>query len=215
MQALNNSADLQERYQIEVSNRFTALSNNFNEKSSQAKYDEIVNILGTANNSLLLKKVIKRDNWVSKHTETLVRNRVSLRNKYRNHRTQENYLNWREAARLEDESLENVQQLFLEYKCNQAEEEFHLNQSSTVYSIIKEISGKSAINTAKLVNKQNGQPPTDNEDLIKEWVAYFKNLLNIKYDVSSTEIQPAANELDIRTDNFTVDELQDEIKQIT
>ena len=164
MQALNNSADLQERYRIEV----ITLSNNFNEKSSQAKYDEIVNILEKANNSVLPKKVIKRDNWVSEDTETLVRNRVSLRNKYRNHRTQENYLNWREAARLADESFENDQQRFLEYKCNQAEEASHLNQSSKVYSIIRKISGKSATNTAKLANKQNGQLPTDNEDLIKE-----------------------------------------------
>ena len=45
MQALINSTDLQERYRIEVSNRFTALSNNFNEKSSQAKHDEVANIL--------------------------------------------------------------------------------------------------------------------------------------------------------------------------
>ena len=68
--------------------------------------------------------------------------------------------------------------------------------------------GKSATNTAKLVNKQNGQSPTDNEDLIKEWVVYFKKLLNVKNDVSSTEIPPAANELDIRTENFTLHELQ-------
>ena len=62
MQALNNSADLPERYRIEVSNRFTVLSNNFNEKSSQVKYNEIVNILKKANNSVLPKKFIKRDN---------------------------------------------------------------------------------------------------------------------------------------------------------
>ena len=208
MQALIDSTDLQERYRIEVSNRFTALSNNFNEKSSQAKHDEVANILDKANNFVLPKKVIKRDNWVSEHIETLVRNKVSLRNKYRNHRTQENYLSWRKAARLADESFENDQQRFLEYKCNQAEEVSHLNQSNKVYSITREISGKSATTTAKLVNKQNGQPPTDNEDLIKEWAAYFKKLLNIKNDVSSTEISPAANELDIRTDNFTLDELQ-------
>ena len=91
---------------------------------------------------------------------------------------------------------------------NATRQKKNLNQSSKVYFIIREISGKSATNTAKLVNKQNGHPPTDNEDLIKEWVAYFKNLLNIKNDVSSTEIPPAANELDIRTDNFTLDELQ-------
>ena len=60
---------------------------------------------------------------------------------YRNHRNQENYDNWREAAKLTDESFENDHQQFLENKYLQAEEAPHLNQSSKVYSIIRDISG--------------------------------------------------------------------------
>ena len=79
-----------------------------------------------------------------------------------------------------DESFENDQQKFHENKCLQAEEEAHFNRSSKVYSIIRDISGKSTANTAKLVNKRNRVSPTDNSELIKEWAAYFKELLNVR-----------------------------------
>ena len=105
--------------------------------------------------------------WISQQTESLVKNRVILRNKYRNHRNQENYDNWREAARLTNEFFENDHQQFLENRCLQAEQAAHLNQSSKVYSLIRDISGKSTTDTAKLVSKRNGKSPTDNDELIK------------------------------------------------
>ena len=79
-----------------------------------------------------------------------------------------------------DESFENEQQKFHENKCLQAEEEAHFNRSSKVYSIIRDISGKSTTNAAKLINKRNRESPTDNNELIKEWAAYFKELLNVR-----------------------------------
>ena len=96
----------------------------------------------------------------------LVENRTALRNRYRNHRNSENYENWKDAARMTNESFEDDKQKFLEHKCQQAEEASQLNQSSRVYSIIRDISGKSTKNTAMLVNKQNGESPINKEDLL-------------------------------------------------
>ena len=143
MQALINSPYLQELNSLEVSNRFAALSIDFNEKSCQEKYDKIVNILEKANSSIIPKKTIRRENWVSQGTEDLIEHRTALRNRYRNHRNSENYENWKDAARMTDESFEDDKQKFLEHKCQQAEEASQLNQSSRVYSIIRDISGKS------------------------------------------------------------------------
>ena len=214
IQALNSSTDLQELHQIEVSNRFAALSNILSKKTPQEKYDEIVNILEKVNDNVLPKKVTHRDKWISQQTESLVKIRVTLRNKYRNPRNQDNDDNWREPAKLTDESFENDHQQFLENKCFLAEEAAHLNQSSKVYSMIKDISGKSTTNTAKLGNKQNGESPTDNDELIKEWAAYFKELLNVRNDERSTEIPPASADLDICTDNFTLHELRKAINKM-
>ena len=132
-----------------------------------------------------------------------------MRNKYRNYRNQENYDNWREAAKLTGVSFENDRQQFLENKCLQAEQAAHPNQSSKVYFIIRDISGKSTI-----INKQNGQSPADNDELIKEWAAYFKLLLNVRNEERSTEIPPAATDLGICTDNIMLDELRKAINKI-
>ena len=205
VQALNRSTYLQELYQTEVSNRFAALSNILSNKTSPEKYDEIVNNL--LNDTVLPKKVTQTDKWISQQTETLVKNRVTWRNKYRNHGNQKKYCNCRKAAKLTDESFKNDHQQFLENKSLKAKEAAHLNQSSQVYSIIKDILGKSTTNTAKLVNKRNGESLTNNDELIKEWVTYFKELLNVRNEEGSTEIPPAAIDLDICPDNFTLDEL--------
>jgi len=65
-----------------------------------------------------------------------------------------------------------------------------------------------------LVNKQNGESPIDKEDLLKEWAKYFKNLLNMTNDTIPAEILPAANDLQITTDNFTLKELQDAVNKM-
>ena len=96
----------------------------------------------------------------------------------------------------------------------QAEEAAHLNRSSKVYSIIRDISGKSTTNTANLVNKLNGESPTDNDELIKEWLAYFKELVNVRNEEGSTEIPTAATDLDICKDNFTLGELRKAINKM-
>ena len=53
---------------------------------------------------------------------------VTVRNKYRNHRNKESYDNWGEEAT-------------------------DLNQSSKIYSIIRDVSGKLATSTVKLINE--------------------------------------------------------------
>ena len=76
------------------------------------------------------------------------------------------------------------------------------------------ISGKSTLNTAKLGNKQNGEPYADNDELLKEWAIYFKELLNIRNEEHPTEISPAATHLDICAVNFTLNRLRKAIKKI-
>ena len=94
-----------------------------------------------------------------------------------------------------------------ESKCLQAEEAAHFNQSSKVYSIMRDILGTLATSTAKLVNKQDGKSLTGNGELIKE-------LLNGGNEEGSTKFPLAATNLDICTDNFTLDELRKAINKM-
>ena len=62
------------------------------DKTPQEKYEqEIVNILEKVNETVLPKKSTQRDKWISQPTEPLVKDRVNLRSKYKNHRNQEKF----------------------------------------------------------------------------------------------------------------------------
>ena len=63
IQTLISSTDLQKLYQVGVSNRFAVLSNILTDKKNQEKYDEILNILEKANDTVLPKKVIHREKY--------------------------------------------------------------------------------------------------------------------------------------------------------
>ena len=58
------------------------------------------------------------------------------------------------------------------------------------------------------MNKQNDEPSTDNHDLLKESAKYFKELLNDMNEERPEEISPAATDLEIRTDNFMLNEIR-------
>lgn len=83
-----------------------------------------------------------------------------------------------------EESLANDKTIFLHQKCMEAENASKLNQSSKVYSIIRDITRKSTVNSAMLVNKRNGEPPFNKKELIQAWGQYFKELLNITSDLN-------------------------------
>ena len=44
---------------------------------------------------------------------------------------------------------------------------------------MKDILGKSATNAAESGNKRNGEPPTDNDERLKECTTCFRVLLNV------------------------------------
>ena len=58
------------------------------------------------------------------------------------------------------------------------------------------------------MNQRRSEPPTDNHDLLKEWATYIKELLNLRNEERPKEIPLATNDLEICTDNFTLNELR-------
>ena len=58
------------------------------------------------------------------------------------------------------------------------------------------------------MNQRRSEPPTDNHGLLKEWATYIKELLNLRNEERPKEIPLATNDLEICTDNFTLNELR-------
>ena len=126
--ALQNSAELQQLYSVEISNRFAALADNTDIMNTQQKYDQIVEILEKANRTILPKRKKQRDKWVSKDSDDLMQEQQRARTNFRNHRNDQNYLSWRQAAIAVEESLANDKTSYLQQKCSEAEEASRQNQ---------------------------------------------------------------------------------------
>ena len=214
-QALKHDTKLQEQYNVDVKNRFSLLADNFNDQPTQDRYDIILQILEETNKKILPKKIKTKDVWVSEQSDALCRERTILRKRYRNHRNEENYRAWRDAVEVADDSFRNDQKLYLTRMCEQAEAASRLNKTSELYSIVRKISGKSDTSSANLVNKRNNEPPRDKEELLTEWASYFKDLLNVSNeDTHSTEIPAAIEDLNIDTNEFSMEELLAAIKTL-
>ena len=64
------------------------------------------------------------------------------------------------------------------------------------------------------MNKQNGEPPTSFTEVLQEWAEYFKVLLNTNSTTNSDEIPPPEPNLNIDTENFTLEEVSKTVKSI-
>ena len=84
----------------------------------------------------------------------------------------------------------------------------HKNDTKQLYKIVKKLSGKSSTISASNVNKRNGKPPSTQKDLLTEWAEYFKNLLNNQSNINFDNIPAAEEDLEIRVDDFSLNEIQ-------
>ena len=108
---------------------------------------------------------------------------------------------------------------YLQRKCVEAEEAATRNQSSKLFSVIRDITGKSTTNSATNVNKKktkkNGGPPANRDEFVEEWGNYFEELLNNSSDlVDTSNIPEASQDLNINISNFTKEELITAIKSM-
>ena len=81
------------------------------------------------------------------------------RRKFRNQGNDQNYLSWWQAAIAVEESMVNDRNNYLQRKCVEAEEAATRNQSSKLFSVIRDITGKSTTNSATNVSKKKQKKP--------------------------------------------------------
>ena len=172
-------------------------------------------VLEAVNRKVLPKKKKQQEkSWVSTKSEDLIASLGAHRKIYRNHRNEENYRRWRKSAEATEKALQQDKLKSIEEACNEAAEAAKKNHLSEVYNIIRRVSGQNKANTAETVNKRDGRPPSDRNELLKEWVSYFSDLLNSgrRGQNIAPNIPPAECDLDVSLTDFTIEELKRAIR---
>ena len=91
----------------------------------------------------------------------------------------------------------------LEEKLNELKQAADQNQHNVVWRVVKELSGKRALNAAAKVKKADGTRIENTQELLSEWQQYFSKLLNNKSDNAAIDPPPAQADLPINSGRFS------------
>ena len=86
-------------------------------------------------------------------------------------------------------------------------------QLNRTWAVIDNIAGKNNSNNTK-VRKRDGKQIQNNKDLLSEWQAYFKDLLNAEPVNTINMPDPAVEDLSINTAPITLEEIDAAIKRM-
>ena len=210
-----NSAEEQNKFTIEVHNRYNALYNEFNDEYNeddnpiQQKYDKFKGFIQET-----IKHAIKNNKknnipWISNHSLKLREHRDYAKKCFLRNKSRESKKIWMKAAKVLDESYKNDKINFYSDICKDLCEANKNNNLHEVYKIVGRLANKKPAKNASQIRKVNGEFPANNTDLKNEWELYFRSLLNPSNGNENlkTTIKAAEVDLPISTEKFSFSEI--------
>ncbi len=202
---LASDPDLQERYTVEIKNRFSALCESSDNEDQTARYG----FLSQANKETaekLLPKVQKKHQKALCHDVNVEKARHHLKDAFNKHVTEnstESCLEFEIRKRKLDEAYEKANGEYLDQKLKDYKNANVHQQHKVAWTLINEISGRKKSRSGRLKGATK-------EERVKSWHDHFQQLLGNPPIVSeeNEEIVKVFEELPIRTDPFDTLEYQ-------
>ena len=200
---LSTDTSLQEKYAVEVRNRFEVLEDE--EESATNKYDRFIKANKEAAEKFIpLRKRAKRTRFSSDPRVTKARDEIKHAYEvYQHNTTEENRAEYKKAK----ESLEDVYNLVIEEDLNRKIEEVetaHANaKHGQSWRLINDITGRKAAAQGQLKGETQ-------KERVANWYNHFKDLLGRPPDISDEdeEIAPILQDLDIKVGPFSQEEYE-------
>jgi hypothetical protein len=212
---LCHDAVIQQQYNVQVHNKFQNLYWSENLSSAQERYDVFAQCIEQAAKETIPILARNRRPWVSRCSEEANKQREKAKAAFQKHRTDENYLTWRQRATESRDSFIKDKNNYYENLCTQATEAAKANNSKELYKIIRTIASKKQKSNTHLVKMRDGSSPKNKDDLLAEWRSYFADLLNNPSTTSSNiRIHASSTDLPINSDDFTILEVRNAIRKL-
>ena len=201
-------------YATELSNRFSLLRPSSDDNIQQFYDDTTRSISETAKEVLGAPPKRQAHQWVSKTTLELLNNRNIAKRRFQQRKTKNLKTKWQELYRQVQKAYEKDEQTYLGRQITQLETANRHKASRRTWKIINEISGTTPPNPASKVKKCDGTILKNVPELLDEWRKYFSGLLNAPPVTNTREIPASEENLDIRVDGFTLEEVRAAIKSL-
>ena len=208
---LKNQPDITARFKLSLTNRYAALQSLNNVNNADSSYKHFEKACQEATEEYIPSKPTfkKRKPW---ENENIVSKRKELKKAaiQRNvNPTTRNINEVKEMKRQLRETYENEQKIYLQSKIDEISNAADNKQSALAWKTVHEIAGRNKCNKAKLKAK-------DQEERLTKWKTHFQNLLGTPPKVVPQDIhQIIPEELNIKTGDFTMNELDVALKKVS
>ena len=170
-----------EEFQLELSNRFQALSMTDDSTNITERYESFE----TAVREVAEKVVGKREpcglpSWVSDKTIRLKTERDEAKRKYIVSKSPQSRERWRKLNASLNDSYKVDEAVALNKQMEDLRMADETGNYSTTWKIIHTLSGKNSSKNLK-VKKRDGTAPSSEQELLEEWKGFFSSLLKRGY----------------------------------
>ena len=208
-----------EQYQQTLSAKFESIvmHNQIDERWQQFK-DIVTDV---AEETIGRRRGSRKEAWISVETWRLIdeRKKAKLNREQAKSFNDISYYNrlYNELNKSVKKSCKRDKRTWIEAKCQQAEHSASMNDSRTLYKIVRDLTGKS-VNTDVPVKDTNGKLLNTEEMQNKRWVEHFKSVLNQPipselFDLQE-EVDNARDNPNISLEEITEDEIVFALKQM-
>ena len=183
-----------EEFQLELSNRFQALSMTDDSTNITERYESFE----TAVREVAEKVVGKREpcglpSWVSDKTIRLKTERDEANRKYIVSKSPQSRERWRKLNASLNDSYKVDEAVALNKQMEDLRMADETGNYSTTWKIIHTLSRKNSSKNLK-VKKRDGTAPSNEQELLEEWKGFFSSLLNNDSGLTPSELPPPAEE---------------------
>ena len=214
--SLLKDEEFRKQFQVELSNRFSALQNLEEEDLEQmwTTWKDITN--DTAMKVLGPKRGSRKERWISNGTWKLIDERKVLKAKMEQGATvnTESLISYRKKDKEVKKSCRRDKQLYLENLAKEAESAATIGDSKTLYRIVKDLSGADRKSGCP-IKDDNGTTLSTHEEQLKQWRHHFEAVLNcpepaVLHDFAAETVP----QLDICLEEFSAAEVQSAIRKL-
>ena len=193
--------ELQEKYTVEVKNKFTALCTEDDDATS--RYEKFIQANSDATELLVPKKKRAKGKPTSEHPEIGVA-REEVQTAFANYQrnpSRRREVVWKSAKQKFQKTYQEIEEQELEDMIKQVEEADEQNRHGESWKLINRISGRKA-------GKQGILKGSSKEERVQKWFTHFQTLLG-KDPMRSeeAEVEPVLENMNIIDDVFSMEEL--------
>ena len=173
---LKNS-NIRRELEIEITNKFQALTDECEIEQEWNTFKDIV--LKAADKTVGKRRGTRKEQWIAPETWELIdkRKNIKMRRDTERGRQQQISIEYTRLDKAVKKSCKKDKKLWLETKCQEAQDANNRNDTRTLYRISKEL-GCTGTRSNVPIKDKNGRTLQTEEEQNARWVEHFKEILN-------------------------------------